>query len=141
MKKVLSLALLAIVGGLSEARDFKFHNNCPYTIWPGVDCLCTLIVHSLTTVCLQIRHGWQKPALANGGFELSSGNMTVISAPNDWAGTFWARTQCRFDQDAPQCVTGDCGNGLECSGAAGRPPITLVEFTLQGPSGVDFYDG
>ncbi|URE28634.1 Thaumatin family, partial [Musa troglodytarum] len=39
------------------------------------------------------------------------------------------------------CITGDCGTGqVACNGAGGAPPTTLVEFTLQGDGGKDFYD-
>ncbi|CAN7126389.1 unnamed protein product [Brassica rapa subsp. narinosa] len=39
------------------------------------------------------------------------------------------------------CVTGDCGSSkIECSGAGGKPPATLAEFTLNGASNLDFFD-
>lgn len=38
------------------------------------------------------------------------------------------------------CETGDCGNRLQCNGAGGVPPVTLVEITLNGHGGQDFYD-
>lgn len=38
------------------------------------------------------------------------------------------------------CLTGDCGGGsIECKGAAGESPATLVEFSLA-KDGKDFYD-
>src|SRR5439155_5275494 len=38
------------------------------------------------------------------------------------------------------CVTGDCGNRLQCNGAGGVPPTSLAEFTLGQGGSVDFYD-
>ena len=61
-----------------------------------------------------------------------------MQAPEDWAGRFWGRTGC--DPNSNHCETGDCGNKLECNGAGGAPPATLVEITLKGDQGLDFYD-
>lgn len=61
-----------------------------------------------------------------------------MQAPDDWAGRFWPRTWC--DSGSKHCQTGDCGNRLECSGAGGNPPASLVEITLKGDAGNDFYD-
>ncbi|XP_023016998.2 uncharacterized protein [Leptinotarsa decemlineata] len=79
-----------------------------------------------------------KPALANGGFILEAGATTSIHAPADWAGRFWARTWC--DYNSKHCLTGDCGNRLECGGNGGAPPATLAEITLKGWQGLDYYD-
>ncbi|XP_060527320.1 uncharacterized protein LOC132702590 [Cylas formicarius] len=77
--------------------------------------------------------------LANGGFALQQGETRVLSAAGDWAGRFWSRTWCYADQNN-HCLTGDCGNKLECAGAGGTPPATLVEITLDGYGGIDYYD-
>ena len=29
---------------------------------------------------------------------------------------------------------------MECAGAGGVPPVTLIEFTLKGYGGIDYYD-
>lgn len=62
---------------------------------------------------------------------------TVVSA-DDWAGRFWSRTWCY--EDTNHCWTGDCGNKVECNGAGGTPPATLIEFTLRGYGNIDYYD-
>ncbi|KAJ8946576.1 hypothetical protein NQ318_008306 [Aromia moschata] len=64
--------------------------------------------------------------------------MVTVNAPDNWAGRFWSRTFC--DSNTKHCVTGDCGNKLQCNGAGGNPPATLVEITLKGDRGLDFYD-
>ncbi|KAK2988340.1 hypothetical protein RJ640_000327 [Escallonia rubra] len=39
------------------------------------------------------------------------------------------------------CVTGDCGSGkVECSRGRAAPPTTFLEFSLDGPNGVDIFD-
>ncbi|XP_019879521.2 uncharacterized protein LOC109607486, partial [Aethina tumida] len=75
--------------------------------------------------------------LHNGGFVLGSQQSISINAPDDWQGRFWARTWC--DESTGQCLTGNCGR-LECAGAGGEPPATLVEITLRGWGGIDYYD-
>ena len=62
----------------------------------------------------------------------------TVSAPDNWAGRFWPRTWC--DPNSKHCLTGDCGNKLQCNGAGGNPPVTLVEITLKGWQGLDYYD-
>ena len=65
----------------------------------------------------------------------------TVFIPDGWGGRFWARTRCNFDASGQGfCVTGDCGNKLECNGAGGIPPVTLAEITLNGAGGKDFYD-
>ena len=62
----------------------------------------------------------------------------TVSTADDWAGRFWGRTGC--DSGSQHCDSGDCGNKLECAGAGGIPPVTLIEFTLNGWGGLDYYD-
>jgi hypothetical protein len=64
-----------------------------------------------------------------------------VGVADDWAGRFWARTGCNFNQNGQgHCATGDCGDKLQCNGAGGVPPVTLVEVTLRGSGGQDYYD-
>ncbi|XP_076257666.1 uncharacterized protein LOC143194824 [Rhynchophorus ferrugineus] len=77
--------------------------------------------------------------LANGGFKLAQGESRSLDAADNWAGRFWSRTWCYEDQNN-HCYTGDCGNKVECGGAGGTPPTTLIEITLKGADGLDFYD-
>ncbi|XP_023016999.2 uncharacterized protein [Leptinotarsa decemlineata] len=79
-----------------------------------------------------------KPALANGGFILEAGATISVYSPDDWAGRFWARTWC--DVNTKHCLTGDCGDRLECGGNGGAPPASLVEITLKGYGEQDYYD-
>ncbi|KAL3702414.1 hypothetical protein R1sor_020436 [Riccia sorocarpa] len=119
------LILLLLPSGpqLSEARAFSVVNNCQFTIWPGM-----------------LSNAGQ-PSLVNGGFALAPGARQEITAPAGWAGRFWGRTGCNFDEmNLGSCETGDCGRGLYCDGAGGVPPATLAEFTLDGYASQDFYD-
>ncbi|GLT69252.1 hypothetical protein SLA2020_414150 [Shorea laevis] len=53
----------------------------------------------------------------------------------------WARTQCSAANGKFSCGTADCGSGqVTCNGAGAIPPASLVEFTLSGSGGQDFYD-
>ncbi|CAG9855907.1 unnamed protein product [Phyllotreta striolata] len=79
-----------------------------------------------------------KEALANGGFILQAGASQTIDAPEDWAGRFWGRTWC--DPNTHHCLTGDCGDRIECAGNGGAPPASLAEITLKGSGGLDYYD-
>ncbi len=78
--------------------------------------------------------------LENGGFQLPVGVSQPVSAPAGWSGRFWGRTGCNFDANGlGKCVTGDCGGVLECNGAGGAPPATLVQVVV-GDGDPDQYD-
>lgn len=62
----------------------------------------------------------------------------TVKAPNDWSGRFWARTYC--DVNTKHCLTGDCGNRIQCGGNGEAPPASLVEITLNGWENLDYYD-
>ncbi|CAI9755909.1 unnamed protein product [Fraxinus pennsylvanica] len=99
-------------------------NKCAYTVWPGI--LSNAGIAPLSTT----------------GFALQKGESRIINAPSSWGGRFWGRTHCSEDSTGKfSCVTGDCGSGkIECAGNGAVPPATLAEFTLDGDSGMDFYD-
>ncbi|PIN05444.1 hypothetical protein CDL12_22022 [Handroanthus impetiginosus] len=98
----------------SEACRFYISNKCPFPIWPGT----------------AANKG--QPVIANGGFYLPPGRTRIVQAPGDWSGRIWARTGCDFSTNHKlACETGDCDGKLECEGAIGQPPATLVEFSLQ----------
>ncbi|KAK8569343.1 hypothetical protein V6N13_107186 [Hibiscus sabdariffa] len=105
------------------AATFTFVNKCDYTVWPGI----------------LANPGSSK--LESTGFELMKGGSRSFQAPTGWAGRFWGRTGCSFDDSGlGSCTTGDCGSGeVECNGAGAIPPATLAEFTL-GSGSQDFYD-
>ncbi|KAJ6816873.1 thaumatin-like protein 1b [Iris pallida] len=107
------------------STTFTFKNNCPFTVWPGT-----------------LQGGSSFP-LSQTGFELGNGaTSTPVTAPMGWVGRMWARTGCATDASGRfSCETGDCGTEVvSCNGAGGAPPVTLLEFTLQGDGGKDFYD-
>ncbi|CAG2061039.1 unnamed protein product [Timema podura] len=116
------LLVTLLVRGL-EGRTFEIYNNYKEDVWVG-----TLGNNGMA-------------APNNGGFKLGRGERTTITVPEGWAGRFWGRTGCNFDQNGNGlCETGDCGRGLSCNGAGGVPPTTLVEITLKGSGGLDYYD-
>ncbi|ERL90048.1 hypothetical protein D910_07406 [Dendroctonus ponderosae] len=109
-----------VVSHTHAAVTFDISNKEPGPIWVGI----------------QGNSGQQN--LNNGGFVLQQGETKTLSAPDNWAGRFWPRTWC--DAGTQHCQTGDCGNKIECQGAGGVPPVTLIEITLKGYQGLDYYD-
>ncbi|KAE8098383.1 hypothetical protein FH972_016452 [Carpinus fangiana] len=117
----LTLAFLFFSG--AHSVTFTIKNNCPYTIWPG----------TLT--------GAGIPQLTVTGIELASGTSSAIDVPANWSGRMWARTLCSNANGKFTCGTADCASGqVACNGAGAVPPASLVEFTLGGSGGQDFYD-
>ncbi|KAF3332248.1 thaumatin-like protein 1b [Carex littledalei] len=117
--------LLLFSAFLGAQSTFKVTNNCGYTIWPGI--LSNAGLAPLTTT----------------GFQLQPGETRVIEVPASWSGRLWARTLCTSDPTSGKfsCATGDCGSGtVECGGGGAAPPVSLVEFTLNGGGNNDFYD-
>ncbi|CAH1119657.1 unnamed protein product [Phaedon cochleariae] len=112
--------IIAILVGAVQAKDFEIVNREGGAIWVG------------------IQAGSGKQALNNGGFKLDGGESKTVRAPDDWAGRFWARTWC--DDSTSHCLTGDCGNKVECGGNGSTPPATHIEITLTGSGGLDYYD-
>ncbi|KAL3628440.1 Thaumatin-like protein 1 [Castilleja foliolosa] len=100
---------------------FTVTNNCPQKIWPA----------TLTG---------QGDAVLSG-FELAPQASKTLNIPSPWSGRFWARFQCSNSDNRFTCLSGDCNLGkVECNGAGATPPASLVEFTLAGADGKDFYD-
>ncbi|KAM6568781.1 hypothetical protein CsatB_016766 [Cannabis sativa] len=126
MKTVLvSLALAFFFVAGANAATITMKNNCPRPIWPA----------TLTAD--------QKPQLSTTGFELKPGATRSVDIPKGlWKGRFWARTRCSADPSGKfTCATGDCGTGkVECNGGTGKPPATLIEFTIEDREGKDYYD-
>ncbi|KAG8497614.1 hypothetical protein CXB51_008798 [Gossypium anomalum] len=108
----------------ARSSTFTIINKCSYTVWPGV----------LSSAGI--------PPLSPTGFVLQQGESKSIDVPTSWSGRLWGRTLCTQDSSGKfTCLTGDCGSStIECSGAGAIPPATLAEFTLNGASGLDFYD-
>ncbi|KAL4632196.1 hypothetical protein ACB092_04G034600 [Castanea dentata] len=118
----LSLAFLFFSG--AHSVTFTLTNKCSNTVWPG----------TLT--------GGGGAQLSSTGFELDSGASTTLDVPATWSGRIFARTQCSTDSTGKfSCLTADCASGqVACNGAGAIPPASLVEFTLSGSGGNDFYD-
>uniref|UniRef100_A0A6I9QFV8 Thaumatin-like protein 1 n=1 Tax=Elaeis guineensis var. tenera TaxID=51953 RepID=A0A6I9QFV8_ELAGV len=114
--------LFFISGGRSAT--FTFRNNCRQTVWPATLSNPTAL------------------PLSNTGFQLAPSASLSITVPVKWAGRMWVRTLCSTDASGKfSCATGDCATGqVSCLGSGGIPPVTLIEFTLQGYQGKDFYD-
>ncbi|KAL1513822.1 hypothetical protein ABEB36_003175 [Hypothenemus hampei] len=121
MKLTVFIVSSALILAFCHAAKFNIHNKDGGPIWIGI----------------QGNPG--KEHLSNGGFKLAQGESKTVTAADDWAGRFWSRTWCYEDQNN-HCQTGDCGNKVECAGAGGVPPVTLIEFTLKGYGGLDYYD-
>uniref|UniRef100_A0ACD5WXW5 Uncharacterized protein n=1 Tax=Avena sativa TaxID=4498 RepID=A0ACD5WXW5_AVESA len=122
----LALQLIALLLLLPAAwsATFTMTNNCGYTVWPG------------------LLSGAGTPPLSTTGFALAQGASATVDAPASWSGRMWARTLCAEDATGKfTCATGDCGSGaLQCNGGGAAPPASLVEFTLDGSGGMDFFD-
>ncbi|XP_058077246.1 thaumatin-like protein 1b [Magnolia sinica] len=119
----ISLVLALLVVGVQSTK-LTFTNRCSFTVWPG-----TL-------------NNFGKPPLSKTGFELAQGASESLDAPVGWQGRVWGRTGCSTDSNGRfRCDTADCGSGVvACNGMGAVPPATLIEFTLQGDGGKDFYD-
>ncbi|KAL1545790.1 thaumatin-like protein 1 [Salvia divinorum] len=119
--KILTPLLLTICCFLwvVDSTVFTVTNNCKFTIWPA----------ALTGTGSPVQTGFELPPQASKALN--------ISAP--WSGRIWARFQCS-NSGRFTCESGNCNSGIECNGAGGTPPATLVEFTLAGDQGKDFYD-
>uniref|UniRef100_A0A453IIB8 Thaumatin-like protein 1 n=2 Tax=Aegilops tauschii subsp. strangulata TaxID=200361 RepID=A0A453IIB8_AEGTS len=117
------IALLLLLPAAWSAT-FTMTNNCGYTVWPG------------------LLSGAGTAPLSTTGFALAQGASATVSAPASWSGRMWARTLCAEDAGGKfTCATGDCGSGaLQCNGGGAAPPASLVEFTLDGSGGMDFFD-
>lgn len=65
-----------------------------------------------------------------------------MDVPSPWtSGRFWARTGCSNNNGKFSCATGDCASGqVECNGAGGNPPVTLIELMVAENGGQDNYD-
>ncbi|KAL3276959.1 hypothetical protein HHI36_012324 [Cryptolaemus montrouzieri] len=63
--------------------------------------------------------------LRNGGFKLAQGQQVTVNADDHWAGRFWARTWC--NEGTKHCLTGDCGNKLECDAGKDFYDVSLVD--------------
>ncbi|XP_047979079.1 thaumatin-like protein 1 [Salvia hispanica] len=120
--KIFTFLLLAICcfSWVVDSAVFTVRNNCPFTIWPAA------------------QTGAGSPVQT--GFELSSQASRALTIPAPWSGRIWARFQCS-NSGRFTCEIADCNSSqIECNGAGGTPPATLVEFTLAGDQGKDFYD-
>ncbi|GAM28897.1 hypothetical protein SAMD00019534_120730 [Acytostelium subglobosum LB1] len=119
-----TLIIFSLLLSVSYAqRQFTFTNYCNVTVYVGA----------------LDNPGFQLPM--GGGWALTPGDSNIISLQDNWQGRFWGRTDCDFDSNGNgYCQTGDCGGVLQCNGAGGNPPATLIEMTLSGNGNQDYYD-
>ncbi|KAL7137500.1 hypothetical protein ABFS83_10G096700 [Erythranthe nasuta] len=116
----LLLATIYLYGAHSAV--FTVKNNCGFEIWPGT-----------------VTGSGSAPILT--GFDLAPQASQTINVPAPWSGRLFARYQCSNAGNKFTCVSGDCASGqIECNGAGAIPPVSLVEFTLGGANGQDFFD-
>ncbi|CAN6442575.1 unnamed protein product [Victoria cruziana] len=91
-------------------------NNCPFTVWPGI----------------QPNSGHD--VLERGGFALETLQHRTFHVPDrHWSGRIWGRTGCHYSHAGFRCATGDCGGRIECGGAGGAAPATLAQFSVHHP--------
>ncbi|XP_045468649.1 thaumatin-like protein 1b [Harmonia axyridis] len=117
---VSTIFITVTVLACTQAINFQIRNDAGGEVWIGI----------------QGNPG--HPHLNGGGFKLAQGAQVNVNAPDNWAGRFWGRSWC--DGGTNHCQTGDCGNRVQCNGAGGAPPATLVEITCKGAGGLDYYD-
>lgn len=119
------------------AHTLLFTNSCLETVWVGS----------------YSQNG--APAIGGGGWALTPGQTMRLDVPVGSSGRIWPRTGCAFADEGKCptpgvdcCKTGGCLTrdgttfGQECA-HTGEPPATLVEWTLDAPSGngpIDTYD-
>ena len=127
-------------GDLDNARpeapgtNLRIINNCPYTIWPGLD--------GINNDNSKIFG--DKNSANPAGFELPSGQQKLISLSRGALGVrVWARLKCSYQTNSnwPDvktrflCQVGECGNPLNkwdgtCFMSGGEGGNTLAEFTM-----------
>ncbi|KAI4323639.1 hypothetical protein L6164_023230 [Bauhinia variegata] len=113
------LILHLSVSGINSTT-FTIENRCDFTVWPVI-----------SNMPLRLSIALQK------------GESMSIQLPRVEKARFWGRTGCSDNSTGSfSCATGDCGTGtIECGGGSGgTAPVTLVEFSLAGPGGLDFFD-
>ncbi|XP_022182915.1 thaumatin-like protein 1 [Myzus persicae] len=109
---------LVQMAAITMAHMLRVTNNCPFTVWPGV----------------QGDPGQQH--LENGGFMLGAYKTHFILSSRTWAGRIWGRTNC---DSQGKCETGDCDNKIQCNGTLGVPPLTLAEIQFAKSDNLNFY--
>ena len=121
----------------AAAHKFTFVNLCEQDIWVG-----SLGQKGAAAIN---GGGWFMPARVPG---VDPTPMTFDVAVGN-SGRLWPRTGCTFPGDGQNhCETGGCVDGtrqfaLKCT-QGGSPPVALLEWTLDAPSGngpIDYYDG
>jgi hypothetical protein len=118
----------------APGTNLRIINNCPYTIWPGLDGQ-----NNDNTKIFGDKNS-ANPA----GFELPSGQQKLISLSRGALSVrVWPRLQCSYqtNNNWPDvktrflCQVGECGNPLNrwdgtCFRSGGEGGNTLAEFTM-----------
>ncbi|KAK3022966.1 hypothetical protein RJ639_046670 [Escallonia herrerae] len=106
------------------SAKLKLANDCSYKIWP------------VLASC------GGKTTLSAPALVLQPGKSTTVSLPTSSSGRLWGRTFGTYNSSIGRlsCLTEDCGSGLpECAWAGALPPVTIVQFELNGDDGLDWY--
>jgi len=82
------------MAAVTMAHMFRITNNCPFTVWPGI----------------QGNPGHEH--LENGGFSLGPYRTHLVISSRNWTGRIWGRTNCN---SKGKCETGDCGKSTSWS--------------------------
>lgn len=114
------LSFCLIIDGSLGTIKLTIHNNCRFTVWPG------------------IQGDSGQSQLEYGGFELGENQSQVIKTPDDWAGRIWGRTKC--DPKSGRSETGDCDRKIKCNGSRGVQPVSLIKLKLRGFHELDHYN-
>jgi Thaumatin family len=121
---IVMAALLAPAGAFAAAgaghdRTVTLVNRTDQTIWPAA---------------------WPGSVSGVTGWRLNPGSSLSFRVPAKWNARLWGRTGCHFGRSGHgHCVTGDCGDLLQCRGW-GTIPATLAEYDLDSFDHLDFYD-
>ncbi len=130
---------------LSGTHTIQVENKCTQTIWFGSSGNCK----TQKSPCPEF---YAPPKASN--VEIGSGEKIVFHVDVAWAGRFWPRTGCKFNDkglcpntgadccDAGGCVNKDHQFAKGCF-YSGNPPVLLIEPTFDAPSGngpIDYFD-
>jgi len=123
-------------GAPSQDHTITVINKCDESIWIGA-------VFEGGKPFLPVNDG---PPLWGSGdmpsWEIPAGEERSLDVPFGWlAGQFIPRTGCTGSGDTLNCQVGGCGGFLNCgTKGKGADNSTVVEFTMDGAGGNDFYN-
>ncbi|KAL0490400.1 glucan endo-beta-glucosidase [Acrasis kona] len=139
MKLIYCCVVLGLLFLLSDCRDIRLVNNCPYEIWP--------VMYNATQ-------------LPQDSWKLQPKGEARIPFDKLVATRIWARSGCKFISPCPSdlsikracivCEVGDCPlghdryargeDGTRCGNVGGKPPFDIFEITTGSGGSNDYYD-